>query len=90
MLLANNFGTIWDNVGTAGYDNISTVFAWIGAAAYTLQIYFDFAGYSLMAIGLGRMIGFKLPDNFRHPYMAVSVRDFWDRWHITLTRWFRE
>lgn len=90
VLLANNFGTIWDNVGTAGYDNISTVFAWIGAAAYTLQIYFDFAGYSLMAIGLGRMIGFKLPDNFRHPYMAVSVRDFWDRWHITLTRWFRE
>ncbi len=90
VLLANNFGTIWDNVGTAGYDNISTVFAWIGALAYTFQIYFDFAGYSLMAIGLGRMLGFKLPDNFRHPYMAVSIRDFWDRWHITLTRWFRE
>ncbi|MBQ9568073.1 MAG: MBOAT family protein [Lachnospiraceae bacterium] len=90
VLLANNLGTVWDNVGTAGYENISTIFAWIGAAAYTLQIYFDFAGYSLMAIGLGRMLGFTLPENFDHPYMAVSVRDFWNRWHITLTRWFRE
>ncbi|MCR5747728.1 MAG: MBOAT family protein [Lachnospiraceae bacterium] len=90
VLLANNLGTIWDNVGTAGYGNISTVFAWIGALAYTFQIYFDFAGYSLMAIGLGRMIGFKLPGNFDHPYTAVSISDFWNRWHITLTRWFRE
>ena len=90
VLLANNLGTIWDNVGTAGYENISTAFAWIGAAAYTLQIYFDFAGYSLMAIGLGRMVGFTLPENFDHPYAAVSIRDFWGRWHMTLTNWFRE
>ncbi len=90
VLLANNLGTIWDNVGTAGYDNISTPFAWIGAAAYTLQIYFDFAGYSLMAIGLGRMLGFTLPENFNHPYAAVSISDFWSRWHMTLTNWFRE
>ena len=90
VLLANNLGTIWDNVGTAGYENISTPYAWIGAAAYTLQIYFDFAGYSLMAIGLGRMLGFTLPENFDHPYAAVSIRDFWGRWHMTLTNWFRE
>ncbi len=90
VLLANNLGTIWDNVGTAGYENISTIFAWIGAAAYTFQIYFDFAGYSLMAIGLGRMVGFTIPENFNHPYAAVSIRDFWGRWHMTLTNWFRE
>lgn len=90
VLLANNLGTIWNNVGTAGYENISTPFAWIGAAAYTLQIYFDFAGYSMMAVGLGRMLGFSIPENFDHPYAAVSVRDFWSRWHMTLTNWFRE
>ena len=90
VLLANNMGTIWSNVGTAGYENISTPFAWIGAIAYTFQIYFDFGGYSLMAIGLGRMLGFSLPENFDHPYVAVSVRDFWNRWHMTLTAWFRE
>lgn len=90
VLLANNMGTIWDNVGTAGYENISTAFAWIGALAYTMQIYFDFAGYSMMAIGLGRMLGFSLPENFNFPYSAVSVKDFWNRWHMTLTAWFRE
>ena len=90
VLLANNLGTIWSNVGTAGYENISTPYAWIGALAYTFQIYFDFAGYSMMAVGLGRMLGFSLPENFNHPYAAVSVRDFWGRWHITLTNWFRE
>lgn len=90
VLLANKLGTIWDGVGTAGYEQISTPYAWIGAAAYTFQIYFDFAGYSLMAIGLGRMIGFTLPENFDHPYVSVSIRDFWGRWHMTLTNWFRE
>ena len=90
VLLANKLGTIWDGVGTAGYEIISTPYAWIGAAAYTLQIYFDFAGYSLMAIGLGRMIGFTLPENFDHPYVSISIRDFWGRWHMTLTNWFRE
>ena len=90
VLLANNLGTIWSNIGTAGYENISTPYAWIGALSYTFQIYFDFAGYSMMAVGLGRMLGFSLPENFNHPYSAVSVRDFWGRWHITLTNWFRE
>ncbi|MCR5775183.1 MAG: MBOAT family protein, partial [Lachnospiraceae bacterium] len=90
VLLANNLGTIWSSVGTTGYESISTVFAWIGAVAYTFQIYFDFAGYSMMAIGLGRMLGFTIPENFDHPYAAVSIRDFWNRWHMTLTGWFRE
>ena len=64
--------------------------AWLGVLAYTLQIYFDFSGYSDMAIGLGRMIGFRLPENFDRPYSAVSVTDFWRRWHMSLSRWFRD
>jgi alginate O-acetyltransferase complex protein AlgI len=64
--------------------------AWIGAIAYTLQIYFDFSGYSDMAIGLGRMFGFRLPENFNRPYSSVSVTDFWRRWHMSLSRWFRD
>lgn len=64
--------------------------AWIGLVAYTLQIYFDFSGYSDMAIGLARMFGFRLPENFRRPYSAISITDFWRRWHITLSNWFRD
>jgi alginate O-acetyltransferase complex protein AlgI len=64
--------------------------AWLGIAAYTIQIYFDFSGYSDMAIGLGTMLGFDFPENFRRPYSAVSVTDFWRRWHITLSNWFRD
>jgi alginate O-acetyltransferase complex protein AlgI len=64
--------------------------AWAGAFAYTLQIYFDFAGYSLMAIGLGRIIGFQLPQNFNYPYVAISITDFWRRWHISLSSWLRD
>jgi alginate O-acetyltransferase complex protein AlgI len=64
--------------------------AWLGALAYTLQIYFDFSGYSDMAIGLGRMFGFRLPENFNRPYSSVSVTDFWRRWHMSLSRWFRD
>lgn len=90
VLLANNFGQIWDSVSGASFDTISTATAWIGIAAYTLQIFFDFNGYSLMAIGLGKMLGFQFPQNFRFPYSAASVTDFWKRWHITLTSWFRE
>ncbi len=90
VLLANNFGSIWNNAGIAGYEDISTPQAWIGMIAYTLQIYFDFNGYSLMAVGLGEMLGFSFPENFRYPYTATSVTDFWRRWHITLTSWFRE
>ncbi len=64
--------------------------AWLGIAAYTIQIYFDFSGYSDMAIGLGSMFGFTFPENFRRPYSAVSITDFWRRWHITLSNWFRD
>lgn len=90
VLLANRFGQVWDTMSMIGYGNLSTQAAWIGVVCYTLQIYFDFNGYSLMAVGLGNMLGFNLPRNFRHPYTAGTVTDFWRRWHITLTDFFRE
>ncbi len=90
VLLANPFGSIWDSAAMGGYDVMSTPMAWIGAIAYTFQIYFDFNGYSLMAIGLGKMLGFDFPKNFDNPYIARSVTDFWKRWHISLTSWFRQ
>ena len=69
---------------------MTTATAWVGALAYTLQIYFDFSGYSDMAIGLGLMFGFRLPENFDRPYSATSITDFWRRWHMSLSRWFRD
>lgn len=90
VLLANRIGNLWTDVSDIGFDSISTPLAWMGMLAFALQIYFDFYGYSLMAIGLGKMLGFDLPENFRHPYMARSMTDFWRRWHITLGSWFRE
>lgn len=90
VLLANRIGTLWNEVCTIGFESISTPLAWLGSLAYSMQLYFDFCGYSLMAIGLGDMLGFTIPENFRHPYMARSVSDFWRRWHITLGSWFRE
>lgn len=90
VILANQIGTLWNEVCMIGYESISTPLAWLGAAAYSLQLYFDFLGYSLMAIGLGKMLGFRMPANFNHPYTARSVTDFWRRWHITLGAWFRE
>lgn len=71
-------------------DQVSAAHAWIGAVCYTLQIYFDFSGYSDMAIGLGHMFGFTFPENFRYPYAATSIQDFWRRWHISLSSWFRD
>lgn len=88
-ILANQFGSLWANVGTIGYESISTPLAWLGIYAYSFQIYFDFYGYSLMAAGLGRMLGFKLPINFMHPYLSTSMTEFWRRWHITLGQWFQ-
>lgn len=88
VLLADRIGILWHEVQVTGFESISTPLAWMGAIAYSMKIYFDFYGYSLMAIGLGRMLGFHLPENFRTPYMARSVRDFYRRWHITLGRWF--
>ena len=90
VLLANQLGNLWEDIQTIGYESISTPLAWLGILAYSLQIYFDFYGYSLMAVGLGKLLGFRIPDNFRQPYMALSMTEFWRRWHITLGRWFRE
>ena len=90
VLLADRIGILWNHVQTIGFESISTPLAWMAAVAYSMKIYFDFYGYSLMAIGLGRMLGFELPQNFNEPYMARGVRDFYRRWHMTLGRWFRQ
>lgn len=89
VILANRIGLLWNEICTIGYASISTPLAWLGALSYSLQLYFDFCGYSLMAIGLGKMLGFTMPQNFNYPYMARSVTEFWRRWHITLGAWFR-
>lgn len=90
VLIANSVGKLWSDIGTIGYANISTPLAWIGIIAYILQLYFDFSGYSLMAIGLGHMLGFSFPQNFNYPYISRSITELWRRWHITLSGWFRE
>ena len=90
VLIANNVGMLWDQVvaGTAG--EMSVVLYWLGIIAYTFQIYFDFSAYSDMAIGLARMFGFTFDENFNYPYIAKSISEFWRRWHITLSEWFRD
>lgn len=90
VLLANNLGSLWSDLEKIRFQGISTPLAWIALIAYGLQIYFDFSGYSLMAIGMGKMLGFKFPKNFDYPYISRSVTEFWRRWHITLGSWFRE
>lgn len=88
VLLANNIGMLWDTLKVT--PELTVVGAWMGAVAFSFQIYFDFAGYSDMAIGLGRMLGFHFPKNFDYPYISRSITEFWRRWHITLGTWFRE
>lgn len=90
VLLANTAGEIWQTVSGMETGKLPVLTAWIGLAAFTFQIYFDFSGYSDMAIGLGRMFGFYFPENFRYPYTATSITDFWRRWHITLSLWLRD
>lgn len=90
VIIADRIGMLWNSIQTIGFQSISTPLAWVGAFAYSIELYFDFAGYSMMARGLGQMLGFEIPLNFRHPYMSKSVSEFWRRWHITLGRWFRE
>lgn len=90
VLLANKIWIFWNQIQGIGYANLSTPAAWMGAVAYSFHIYFDFWGYSLMAIGLGHMLGFHLPRNFESPYMVKSVTEFWRNWHMTLGRFFRE
>ena len=90
VLLANNIGYLWDIISAMDAGEMSVLMAWIGAISYTFQIYFDFSGYSDMAIGLGNMFGFQFLENFNYPYISKSVTEFWRRWHISLGSWFRE
>lgn len=87
-LLANQAGKLWDTI--SAQQDLPAATAWLGAVAFTFQIYFDFSGYSDMAIGLGKMFGFDFTENFRYPYQSDSITEFWRRWHITLSTWFRE
>ena len=90
VLLANNLGMLWDAYKAVPAAGLTVLGAWLGVAAFSLQIYFDFSGYSDMAIGLGRMLGFEFKPNFDYPYISRSITEFWRRWHISLGAWFRE
>ena len=90
IILADSVGHIADSVFALPSGELSTGFAWLGIFAYSLQIYFDFSGYSDMAIGLGRVMGFEFPQNFNQPYRSQNITEFWRRWHMTLSRWFRD
>lgn len=90
VLIANILGHEADRIFALPADQLDTFIAWLGAITYTFQIYFDFSGYSDMAIGLAKMMGFTFPENFNHPYIAQSITDFWRRWHISLSRWMRD
>lgn len=89
VLIANNIGALWSQIKLMEYGELSAVTAWLGILAFTFQIYFDFSGYSDMAIGLGKMMGFNFPENFDYPYMSHSISEFWRRWHMTLGAWFK-
>lgn len=90
VLIANQAGALWEEIRALEAGSASVATAWLGALAFTLQLYFDFSAYSDMAIGMGRMLGFRFPENFNYPLSSVSVTDFWRRWHISLSSWFRD
>lgn len=90
VLIANTMGGVADAIFAAQVETVNVLGAWLGAIAYLMQIYYDFSGYSDMAIGLGRMFGFRFRENFQYPYGASSIQDFWRRWHISLSSWFKE
>lgn len=90
VLLSDRIGGLWAQAGTIGYENLSTPFAWIALVSFAMRLYFDFWGYSVMARGIGHMLGFHLPENFLDPYASGSVSEFWRRWHATLGTWFRK
>jgi len=90
VLIADVLGEVADNVFQLKFVSMTCGYAWLGILCYTFQIYFDFAGYSDMAIGIGRMVGFRIPENFNQPYLAQNFPEFWRRWHITLSNWFKE
>ncbi len=90
VIIADSLAPVVDACFATPADQMTTATAWLGAIGYTLQLYFDFSGYSDMAIGLGRMLGFRLPENFARPYSSASITEFWRRWHMSLSRWFRD
>ncbi|WP_283704579.1 MBOAT family O-acyltransferase [Clostridium perfringens] len=90
VLIANNIGLLWNEIQELGINYVSTPLLWLGVIAFSFQIYFDFSGYSSMAIGLGKMLGFDFPENFNFPYISRSITEFWRRWHITIGAWFKE
>lgn len=90
VVIANTAGALADQIMNVNAELLSSPAAWLGILAYTVQIYYDFSGYSDMAIGLGSMFGFKIPENFNYPYIASSIQEFWRRWHISLSTWFRD
>ena len=90
ILIANQMGMLWEEIAAMDTGSLTTATAWLGVLAFTFEIYFDFSGYSDMAIGLGAMFGFTFPENFNYPYESGSITEFWRRWHISLGTWFRE
>lgn len=90
VLLANNLGLIWKAIADTPQNELTVVGTWLGVVAFGLQLYFDFSGYSDMAVGLGKALGFHFPENFNYPYIAKSVTEFWRRWHMSLGQWFRD
>lgn len=90
VIVADRISLLWNHIRSIGCASISVPLAWMGAFAYSIELYFDFAGYSMMAKGLGKMLGFTIPQNFNLPYISRSISEFWRRWHITLGKWFRE
>lgn len=90
VLIANRIGTLWNDISKIGFESITTPLAWMGIIGYCLQLYYDFWGYSLMAMGMGSLLGFEYPVNFNAPYRAVSMSQFYRRWHMTLGNWFKE
>jgi len=90
VILADNLGAVADQIINLPHAELTCAHAWLGIVCYTLQIYYDFSGYSDMAIGLGRLLGLSFPENFDQPYRAANITEFWRRWHMTLTRWFRD
>ena len=90
VLIANNIGELWNLIEVGNYENLTFVLAWFGIIAFALQIYFDFSGYSDMAIGLAKIFGMDFNENFNFPYISKSITEFWRRWHITLSSWFRD
>ena len=90
VILANTAGEIFEQISSMSAGNLSVLMAWLGCFSYAFQIYFDFSGYSDMAVGLGKMFGFEFRKNFDYPYVSKSITEFWRRWHISLSTWFRE